>query len=121
MSKLRIPQTGPAVAGPPIASAQFTGNGMIRVTLKDGTVMDVPGNRANADRRALQKWVARGNTIAPADPAPEPTRLEKIRRDPSYPSAPEFMEAQIHCRYDLDCSALDALSSRIKLLEDQYP
>ncbi len=31
------------------------------------------------------------------------------------------MEAQIHCRYDLDCSALHALYSKIKLLKRQYP
>ena len=105
----------------PITSAHFTESGMIRITLKDGRVMDVPDNMANRHRRALQKWVNRGNAIAPADAAPEPTRQEKMRNDPSYPSAQEFMEAQIHCRYDSDCSALDALYSRIKLLKSQYP
>lgn len=113
--------TVPAVAGHPIASAQFTETGMIHVTMGDGRQFEVPDNMANRHRRALQKWVNRGNAIAPADPAPEPTRQEKIRRDPSYPSAEEFMEAQIHCRYDSDCSALDGLYSRIKRLEGQYP
>ncbi len=110
-----------AWAAQPITSAQFTQSGMIHVTLDDGRAFDVPDDMANRHRRALQKWVNRGNAIAPADPAPEPTRQEKIRRGPSYPSADEFMEAQIHCRYDSDCSALDALYSRIKLLERQYP
>ncbi len=111
----------PSWAAHPIASAQFTEGGYIRVTMNDGRTLIVPDDRANRHRRALQKWVNGGNAIAPADPAPEPTRLEKIRRDPSYPSAHEFIEAQIHCRYDLDCFALDALSSRIKRLENRYP
>ncbi len=109
----------PASAG--ILSAKFIEGGAIRVITDDGRTLVVPNDVANRHRRALQKWVNRGNAIAPADPAPEPTRQEKIRRDPSYPSAKEYMEAQIHCRYDLDCSALDALYSRIKLLESQYP
>ncbi len=84
--------------------------------------MTVPNDMGNRDRRALQQWVdTQGGIIQAADPVPKPARVEKIRRDPTYPSAEEFMEAQIHCRYDLDCSALDALSSRIKLLENQYP
>ncbi len=76
-------------------------------------------------RLAVAVWITAFGLWIPAfalaDPAPEPTRLEKIRRDPSYPSTKEYMEAQIHCRYDLDCSALDALYSRIKRLESQYP
>ena len=73
-------------------------------------------------RRALQQWLdTQGGNIQAADPVPEPARVEKIRRDPAYPSAEEFMEAQFHCRYDLDCSALDNLYSRMKRLESQYP
>ncbi len=111
----------PSWAAHPIASAKFIDGATIQVVMNDGRVIHIPDDMANRHRRALQKWVNGGNAIAPADPAPEPTRLEKIRRDPSYPSAHEFMEAQIHCRYDLDCSALDALSSRIKRLENRYP
>ncbi|TDJ51197.1 MAG: hypothetical protein E2O42_03615 [Nitrospina sp.] len=113
--------TATASASHLIASAKFVDGGSIQVVMNDGQILIVPDDLANRHRRALQKWVNSGNTIAPADPAPEPTRQEKIRRDPSYPSADEFMEAQIHCRYDSDCSALDALYSRIKRLESQYP
>lgn len=112
---------GAAWASHPIASAKFVDGGSIQVVMDDGRTLIVPDDMANRHRRALQKWVNRGNAIAPADPVPEPTRQEKIRRDASYPSADEFMEAQLHCRYDSDCSALDALYSRIKRLESQYP
>lgn len=111
----------PSWAAHPITSAQFTESGMIHVVMDDGRQFDVPDDPANRHRQMVAEWVNSGNAVAPAAPAPKPTRLEKIRRDPSYPSTGEFMEAQIHCRYDLDCSALDALYSRIKLLESQYP
>ncbi len=77
-----------------------------------------PGHRHT---QRVQDWIARGNTLIPADPVSEPARAEKIRRDPSYPTSQEFLEAQIRCRYDRDCSALDAIRSRILELESKYP
>ncbi len=108
-----------ATAG--ILSAQFIDGGSIRVITGDGRTLIVPNDVANRHRGALQKWVNSGNTIAPADPPPVKTRQERIRRDPTYPSADEFMEAQLHCRYDSDCSGLDAIHFRIKQLESKYP
>ena len=109
-------------AEPSISSAKLNRDGSIQTGLSDGRVLTVPNDMGNRDRRALQQWLdTQGGNIQAADPVPEPARVEKIRRDPAYPSAEEFMEAQFHCRYDLDCSALDNLYSRMKRLESQYP
>lgn len=105
-----------------ISSAKLNRDGSIQTGLSDGRVLTVPNDMGNRDRRALQQWVdTQGGIIQAADPVPEPARLEKIRRDPFYPTSQEFLEAQIHCRYDLDCSALDAIRSRILELESKYP
>ncbi len=111
----------PAVAGHPIASAQFTDSGMIRVTLDDGRVIDVPDNMANRHRRQVSEWIAAGNTITPADPPTPLTRQQRIRRDPDYPKPAEFMEAIIDCRFNSDCRAAQVLRQRLANLRIKYP
>jgi len=109
-------------AEPSVSSAKLNRDGSIQTGLSDGRVLTVPNDMGNRDRRALQQWVdTQGGIIQAADPVPEPARVEKIRRDPSYPTSQEFLEAQIRCRYDRDCSALDAIRSRILELESKYP
>lgn len=111
----------PAVAGHPIASAQFTESGTIHVVLDDGRAFDVPDDRSNRHRQQLAEWVAEGNAIAPADPVPLPTREEKIRRDPEFPKPGEFMEAFIDCRFNGNCTAAQNLRNRLNTLRAKYP
>lgn len=105
-----------------IGSAKLNRDGSIRMDFIDGTVVTVPNDMGNRERRALQKWVdSQAGSVQAVDPAPEPTRATKIRRDPLYPSPQEYLEAEIRCRYDLDCSALDTIRSAILVLESKYP
>ncbi|NIP99029.1 MAG: hypothetical protein GWM98_00190 [Nitrospinaceae bacterium] len=110
-----------AQAGHPIASAQFTESGMIRVVMNDGREFDVPDDMANRHRRQLAAWVAEGHSIAPADPVPLPARQELIRNDPDFPKPAEFMEAFLDCRFAGDCAAAQALRERLTALRLKYP
>lgn len=67
----------------PITSAQFTESGMIRVTMDDGRVFDVPDDPANRHRSMVAEWVAEGNTITAYVAPPPPTDAERI--DAAFP------------------------------------
>ena len=55
-----------------ISSARHARGGGFIVLLTNGTMLRVPDHPANAQRQELNRWVAAGNAIAPADPAPPP-------------------------------------------------
>ena len=40
---------------------------LLKMTLKNGKILDVPLDEANTDYQEIQKWVADGNTIEEAD------------------------------------------------------
>ena len=40
---------------------------LLKMTLKNGKILDVPLDEANTDYQANQEWVADGNTIEEAD------------------------------------------------------
>ena len=40
---------------------------LLKMTLKNGKILDVPLEEKNSDYQAIQEWVAEGNTIEEAD------------------------------------------------------
>tara|TARA_R100001594_G_scaffold144774_1_gene194259 strand:- start:512 stop:685 length:174 start_codon:yes stop_codon:yes gene_type:complete len=40
---------------------------LLKMTLTDGTISDVPLDELNKDYKAIQEWVAEGNVIEEAD------------------------------------------------------
>ena len=52
-------------------SAKYISEDMVKVIINNITRF-VPVTEDNADYRKLMQWVARGNTIEPADPEPTP-------------------------------------------------
>ena len=40
---------------------------LLKMTLTDGKILDVPLEEKNSDYQAIQEWVAEGNTIEEAD------------------------------------------------------
>lgn len=65
--------------GQTVASAQYSGEGY-RVVLTDGNVVSVPNDPGNRFYKALQAWVAAGNTIAAEPTIPVAQRRAEVLR-----------------------------------------
>ena len=65
------------------------GSGFV-VTLDDGTVLHVPDDTGNRNRREVQDWINDGNMPLPADPLPSPPPNRDTALDTAIDGATSF-------------------------------